>query len=291
MKHYPYHAKSYAKINLTLHITGKRADGYHLLESLMVPVSLSDTLKFAPSHEFSYCGPGSLTNKENLIYRAWRELRQRYPVGGVDVVHQKHIPMGGGLGGGSSNAAVTLTALSQLYRLDIGYAELSAIALTLGADVPFFLRCTPALARGIGEVLDDVIVAPLHILLISPDRGLSTPQVYRNLDYRGDPPASGGSSIAPGQVWKYDDIIRVCHNDLEKGARPLFPEMDTIKSDLISCGAGAACLSGSGSTVFGIFPDQDCLQSACTFLQQKYPKYRIFPVKTLPNLSESTGYV
>ncbi|MBB5020714.1 4-(cytidine 5'-diphospho)-2-C-methyl-D-erythritol kinase [Desulfurispira natronophila] len=289
MNSYPFQARSYAKINLFLRVLGRRKDGYHQLESLMAPVSLYDDLAFATGPEFTYEGPQWLNNCENLIYRAWELLQKHYGIGGLRVAHRKNIPAGGGMGGGSSNAAATLSAAAQLYRLNLGYRELAPLALQLGADVPFFLRCTPALARGVGEDLMDVPLPPQHVVLINPGYGVSTPAVYRNLGLSmGAQVAKPGNfEVSDEDLWKLSHLVELCYNDLEIGARPLMPDLDVMREALLQNGALCSRLSGSGSTVFGLYADRESAQQARELIASALPEASVYAVQTLPPLTEA----
>lgn len=280
---FPYTARSYAKVNISLRITGRRADGYHLLYSLMVPISLHDTLRFRPSSNgFQYHGPAHLDNTDNLIYRAWKILDTRYGIGGVEVEHDKVIPLGAGLGGGSSNAATTLTALANMHGLHVPIPELQAIALTLGADVPFFIEAVPALAEGIGEILSPVKLPPFGLVLINPGVEIPTHSVYSKLGIPLQSTVQAPEKIEG--VLNYDKLVSLCYNELEQAAQELLPNLNALKQYLIKAHADTAAMSGSGATVFGIFKsDAEATQAADT-LQKQLPNMFVQAFKILPSL-------
>ncbi|WP_051321618.1 4-(cytidine 5'-diphospho)-2-C-methyl-D-erythritol kinase [Chrysiogenes arsenatis] len=279
----PYTARSYAKVNINLRITGRRSDGYHLLHSLMVPISLHDTLRFRPSTDgFTYRGPAQLNGTHNLIYRAWEILARRYGIGGVEVDHDKVIPLGAGLGGGSSNAATTLTALANMHGLNIPIPELHAIALTLGADVPFFIETVPAFAEGIGEILSPVKLPPFGLVLINPRVEIPTQFVYSKLGIPLNSTCSTEKKIK--DILDYETIVTMCHNDLEQAAQELLPNLHTLKQHLIHAQADASAMSGSGATIFGIFKSDANASHAAIHLQKLLPGMFVQAVKVLPSL-------
>ncbi len=248
-----------AKINLFLHVTGKRADGYHELISLMCPVSLYDTLtlSFSGTGLRVFCShPGVPDDETNLVYRAadlfFRESGIRHP---LSISIDKHIPVGAGLGGGSSNAAAVLTALNRRHGEPFTTDRLMEMGLTLGADVPFFVYRRPALATGIGENLACCgRIIPYSVLLIGFDFSVSTARIYKNLNLGLTKCRKIHKSLLlKAQTW---DAVDCLCNDLETVTSAWRPEIETAKQALMDQGAAGALMSGSGPTVFGLFPDE-----------------------------------
>ncbi|HEX3110300.1 MAG TPA: 4-(cytidine 5'-diphospho)-2-C-methyl-D-erythritol kinase [Thermoanaerobaculia bacterium] len=268
-------ARSYAKINWSLRVTGKRADGFHDLETVFQLISLHDTLTFTESDRLVVtCDDRTIpTDERNLVVKAARAL-------GVDrvAIHiEKRIPSGGGLGGGSSNAAATLIALSKMFNLD---RPLESIALQLGSDVPFFFVGGTAYATGRGEVITPLPDAPkLPLLLVLPRQRVSTAEAFRSLTHfspalgieayvsvwRGLPARAPGGAGGPGAQAGSLRHTGVFTNDFEEPVFARFPQLRTCKEKLYEAGAQWAAMSGSGSTIVGAFPDlssRDAARSA-----------------------------
>jgi 4-diphosphocytidyl-2-C-methyl-D-erythritol kinase len=254
-------APSYAKINWSLRVTGKRADGFHDLETVFQLISLHDTLTFSESDRLAVtCDDRTIpTDDRNLVVKAARAL-------GVDrvAIHiEKRIPSGGGLGGGSSNAATTLTTLAKLFNID---RPLEPIALQLGSDVPFFLVGGTAYATGRGEVITRMPDAPeLPLLLVLPRERVSTAEAFRALK-RFSPPLG---------IDAYRDAANYT-NDFEEPVFIRFPQLRTWKETLYGCGATWAAMSGSGSTIVGAFPDVTSRDAA----RAAFPGVRTEPAET-----------
>lgn len=285
--HFPYTAKSYAKINLALRVLGRREDGMHELSSLMVPVALCDHLRFALSQEFCYQGPPELDGEHNLIYRAWDLLRREYGIQGLTVEHDKRIPMGAGLGGGSSNAATTLIAACHLYGLRPGLSGLSRLAAELGADVPFFIESVPALASGIGERLQPVVLPEFALVLLMPPGSNATALVYRHLGLERGQRTGAVPLQLPAQM-RYGDLLELAHNDLEPAARCIQPDLPELRAELERAGADRALMSGSGSSLFGLFATLERANAAVQDLRARLPQVSVEAVAPLPCLPENT---
>jgi 4-diphosphocytidyl-2-C-methyl-D-erythritol kinase len=255
-----------AKINVYLRIVGQRPDGYHLLDSLMVPVSLYDEISLAvvsmaPDDQSATarivvtCDPPTVPEDEtNLAYKAAALLCQEAGVQMHITIHlQKRIPVGAGLGGGSSDAAAVLKGLNTLLALGVTEAQLGALAARLGADVPFFIPCCPAQVQGIGEVLTLVPTLPARwLVLVVPPFGVSTPWAYQRFDALPQPEDAVASMVSswPTGQWPGPGCWV---NDLERAVIPAYPQIDAIKQRLLDLGAAGALMSGSGSAVFGVF--------------------------------------
>ncbi|CAN5444818.1 4-(cytidine 5'-diphospho)-2-C-methyl-D-erythritol kinase [soil metagenome] len=246
-----------AKVNLWLRVLGRReSDGYHELDTRMVPLELADSLRIRElpagrGLQFSCDDAGVPGGEGNLAVRAFRELeRASGRVLDAEIVLQKRIPSGAGLGGGSSDAAAVLAAVNRLLALGIGAERLAAMAAGLGADVPFFLHGQPCDCRGVGEIIEPVgAVDPLSLLLVKPAFGVSTPWVYsRWKESRELPGIDYAEQATPwGRI----------RNDLERPVFEKYPVLGILKGWLRAReGVRAALLSGSGSTVFAILDER-----------------------------------
>lgn len=250
-----------AKVNLGLKITGKRPDGYHNLQSLMVPLSLGDTLAFealpeAGAWEASCDHPDVPVGEGSLVARAFRFAARTLDYeGGLRLVLKKVIPMGAGLGGGSSDAAAVMRAVERLTGRTLPPTNYPEIAYQIGADVPFFLRDGAKWVLGIGETVRPVeTLPPLHLILIHPGVPISTKWVYSQLKINpltSPPPAA---SLRP-DFESIADLRSHLTNDLESVVLPHYPVVGEMKETLKTLGADAALMSGSGSTVFGLYSD------------------------------------
>ena len=273
--------KSPAKVNLALHILGKRTDGYHDLETILVKISLFDDLVFKlidqPSLELICPDHPELETQDNLILQAARAL---LPAGkGLHVRLTKRIPHGAGLGGGSANAAVTIRAVDQLCGLQMTQEAKIEVAARLGADVPFFLlRESAAFATGTGVELMPITNFPaLSLVLVVPTFRVSTAWAYSQLDMsRIAPPQNRNAlTLSVGNDKKNSDHVRwgnkfrvtdLLHNDLETAVLETHQAIQVIKEELLKLGALGALMSGSGSSVFGIFDNAQVSEQACAKL-------------------------
>lgn len=234
-----------AKINLFLHVTGRRDDGFHLLESVFVPISLADTVKLSLRSDGKIClldPPEGLNETIDLACRAARALQIASGTSlGVDIQLTKRIPQGAGLGGGSSDAATTLLGLNRLWSLARPRAELQVIAASLGADVPFFVFGQAALAQGIGEKLRAVTLPPMHAVIASPGVSVATRAVFTH------PDLARNTESLQSPVFTLD----FGRNDLQSVATRLEPEIDRLQQGFVNAGA-APKMTGSGSCVFAL---------------------------------------
>ncbi|MCG6960937.1 MAG: 4-(cytidine 5'-diphospho)-2-C-methyl-D-erythritol kinase [Ignavibacteriaceae bacterium] len=269
-----------AKINIGLNIIRKRNDGYHDLETIFYPLLLSDVLTFnkanktmltSNSEEINNLGSNLVTDAITLLQEhTKKELR-------VEIHLEKNIPVGGGLGGGSSNAAVTLKAINQLYNLRLNYKILSELALKLGSDVPYFLDPEPYFASSRGEVLSKINLLLGHpILIVNPGIHISTKWAFENLKIKTN--TKKLSDVMLKKSISIDDIKSLAKNDFEEIVFKEYPDIKSIKDRLNNLDAEFSLMTGSGSTVFGIFTNLQKARRAKTEFQKDYFTYLNFPV-------------
>jgi len=283
--------KTPAKINLGLHIHKKREDGFHELETILQMVTWFDELQLEGTSEKVelFCDTPEIPNDEtNLVVKAARLLQKHFPgsCAGVNITLKKSIPSGAGLGGGSGNAAGVLLALNHLWDLKISRENLIAISAELGSDVPFFLMSPCAIGTGKGEILEPINnPINLYILMIYPNLPLSTPWVYGNLKLKLTKHKNNISILANFLMRsEFAQLGAALYNDLEPVVFKRYPEILEIKNELLRSGAGGALLSGSGSTVFGIFDKPDLAKKALARFAGK--KHKAFLAKSITSFSE-----
>ncbi len=268
-----YKILSCAKINLFLAITGRRTDGYHFLYSLFIPInSLNDTLYFKDSNHGvnSTYIVGNLV-EDTIVKKTLDHMQQKYNLKKCfDVRIEKNIPIGGGLGGGSSNAASTLHAINLLCKLHLSTKQLIKEAAQIGADVPFFLIKKPSIVSGIGEIISPCTVKKYHILLVNPGINISTAEIF------------AGYRQAIKEFTQEESIIhltpdQLCvigRNDLLPIVQQKYPIIfDLIEDIKLQNGCYQASISGSGSTCFGLFESSLLLEKAKQHLKNKYPNF------------------
>lgn len=254
------------KINLGLRVIRKRPDGYHDLETVFVPIyGLHDELEVesvphsAIRNQISFEQEGIAVDcpaEDNLIVKCYRQMRAKYPqIGDVAVRFKKNIPFGAGLGGGSSDAAHMAVALNELFSLRLTKEQLAAEVKPLGADCPFFVYNTPCYAEGIGDLLTPVELdlEGIRIVMIKPAEGVSTKEAYSGITRHPEVAGEIQKAVAMmrQKCTEIDDTIFV--NDFDATVFPLHPQIAAIKKRLLDAGAFYASMSGSGSTVFGLF--------------------------------------
>ncbi len=245
-----------AKINIGLDVVEKRPDGYHNIETVFYPIGLCDTLDIEPAvsctdYSFSSAGiPIDGDPENNLIIKAYRLLQSEYALPAIDVSIVKQIPYGAGLGGGSSDAAFTLKALNKIFELKITTKKLEKIASELGADCPVFIKNKPVFASGIGNVFSPIKLSlkDYFLLLVKPDIHVSTPEAYSLVTPQMPEKSLKELICEPITSWR--NSIK---NDFEKSVFSRYPEIETIKKQMYDAGALYASMSGSGSSVYGIF--------------------------------------
>jgi 4-diphosphocytidyl-2-C-methyl-D-erythritol kinase len=249
-----------AKINLFLKITGKRPDGYHNLVSLMCCVGLYDTVSLTfgvKETSVSCCHPDVSEDETNLAFAAASLFLNTLSINqGVKISIEKKIPVAAGLGGGSSNAAAVFLGLNRHYGYPFSQAKLISMGLSIGADVPFFIFRKPAIVSGIGDKLKAYQeLESFKILLVFPGFSISTAKVYKNLNLGLTKCKKKLRSFLLNKQ-SFDPGCHLC-NDLETTAASMYPGIFTVKEALLRHGALGALMSGSGSTVFGLFHDSD----------------------------------
>jgi 4-diphosphocytidyl-2-C-methyl-D-erythritol kinase len=254
-----------AKINIGLNIVEKRPDGYHNIETVFYPIGLCDILEIGPSEtctDYSFSSSGILLDGDpevNLIVKAYRLLRSHYQFPAIDITLIKQIPFGAGLGGGSADAAFTLKSINQLFELKISPKKLENLAAKLGADCPVFIRNKPVFATGIGNVFTsiDLSLKGYFLLLVKPDIHVSTPEAYSLVV--PEMPEISLSELIKQPITEWKDTIK---NDFEKSVFVKYPLIEKIKNNLYEMGAIYASMSGSGSSLYGLFkfePDKNDL--------------------------------
>jgi 4-diphosphocytidyl-2-C-methyl-D-erythritol kinase len=278
IRHSSLSLKAPAKINWFLKIINKRDDGYHNILSVMQCIGVYDTLEFESSDAVEVISDLDTPPESNLVYRAASLLKQYTAYkGGVKITLQKTIPVGAGLGGGSSDAAYTLLGLNRLWGLGLDREKLCALGIRIGADVPFFLHGSPAIVEGLGEKITDIEhhVSPFVLLLVKPSIGISTAWAYGVFD------TNKFSKLTKKPI----DIKLFCHalvkrdvvslstmiqNDLENVVIDEHPVIEKIKKRMIASGAIFSLMTGSGPTVFGVFDSKKTACSAANVMGAQY---------------------
>ena len=274
---------SNAKVNIGLKVLKEREDGYHDIVTVFQEINLFDIISISKKSkgcDFNSNATWLMNDKTNLCVIAYEAMKKKFDIDGVDIDLTKNIPKGSGLGGGSSNAASIMKGIRELYSLNISDKELEDIASQIGADVPFFIRGAIQLGEGIGNRL-----TPLKInisgkyLIIIPDTEIDTSWAYSKFKNDLD------SSILPINFASLSnektislDKLQFFENDFESIVVPTYPEIGKIKEALHALGAGFASLSGSGSTVFGIFNDDVSLDKALSYFSPKYKTFIANPL-------------
>ncbi len=258
---------AYAKVNLSLEVLGKRPDGFHEVRTVMQSISLADRLVMEETAELSLvCEPAELAGEDNLVLRAARALREAHGAsGGARITLAKGIPIAGGLGGASADAAVTLVGLARLWGLASAPEELRSLAARLGSDVPFFLSGGTALARGRGEVVDPLPDLATHwMVLLVPSHSLSakTAELYRRLT-----PGAWSSGERTSRLVRTIRERRPLQEDLlsnsfESVADRLFPSLGECRRALLEAGAPGVHLSGAGPALYALFPGKSAAGAA-----------------------------
>ncbi len=249
-----------AKINLGLRITGNRSDGYHDIETVFYSVALSDALEYIVSPEktdkdiliVTGINPGG-NQDDNLVIKTVKRIRKNHPLPFLKIHLHKVIPIGAGLGGGSSDAANMLRIINRCFSLSIEEQELKDIALELGSDCPFFINSIPTYATGRGEILESVrdVLSGYYMVLLNPGVGINTTDAYQNCHPEKPTVKLNNLIERPVTEWK-----KLIVNDFEEFAFKKHPVISTIKKELYDAGALFSLMSGSGSSVYGVFQEK-----------------------------------
>ena len=270
----PHYYKSYAKVNVGLQILSKRLDGYHNINTLFQEIDLHDTIEIKKNKhgcDFISNVAWLKNDNSNLCISAWKEFSKDYDIGGISINLEKKIPAGSGLGGGSSNAATILKGICDLYSIKLNYQDLSSVATRLGADVPFFLSGGLQSASGIGEdlVAHNTCIEGSYLLVI-PNHGIDTAWAYSSYKkfLQTNKEALNFGGILKGKKTPF----KLFENDFESIVIPAYPQIAKIKEKLLSSGPKYVSLSGSGSTVYGIYDDEAQAKSA----ESLFPEYTTF---------------
>ena len=242
-----------AKINLGLHVTGKRPDGYHTIETIFYPIPLTDALEAVKSEKTSFNQTGiklESSPENNLVMKAYNLMSEKYKIPPLDIYLKKAIPSGAGLGGGSADAAFTLKLINDLCECGIENIELEKMATSIGADCPFFIKNKPVIATGTGNIFkpSDISLKGYAICVVKPPVGVSTKEAYSNIKPQEPKFSLDKLSSFPIAEWK-----NMLKNDFEPSVFEKYPVIGEIKDKLYSLGAEYAAMSGSGSAVFGLF--------------------------------------
>jgi 4-diphosphocytidyl-2-C-methyl-D-erythritol kinase len=279
-----------AKINLALHVTGRRPDGYHLIESLAVFTRFGDRITIEPAarDEFNVSGryardvPG---DESNLILKARDHLRAlcgAARAAPVAIGLEKNLPVASGIGGGSSDCAAVLRGLAELWGLDPGDAALVRIGGALGADLPMCLAAKPLVARGTGDELSFVKDFPaLGLVLVNPGVGVATAAVFSALERRDNeklPPLPSRIDFHTLRNW-----LEITRNDLEDAAQAIEPSIGAAKAALMKADAGFARMSGSGATCFGLFETGNVAKRAAASIRSRHPEWFVAATRSMPS--------
>ena len=245
-----------AKINLGLKVLGKRTDGFHEIETCMYAVNWTDVLELIEQSNFSFEQSGIAVEcdvEDNLCVKAFRLMQQSFNVGNVYMHLRKNIPMGAGLGGGSADAAYVIRGINELFNLNLGNEKMKEIASRLGSDCPFFIENEPQIANGRGDILSeiDIELSNYYVKLVNPGIHVGTKDAYAGVKFSGEIIALRGLLRQPIEIWKH-----TLENDFEASIILSNPVIGEIKNQLYEEGAIYASMSGSGSTVYGIYREK-----------------------------------
>ena len=267
---------SNAKVNISLKILKKRKDGYHNIRTIFQEIDLIDIISIEKNkNTFKFTTNVNWLGDNNLCVVAYKLMKKKFQINDISIDLKKNIPRGSGLGGGSSNAASIMKGIRELYNLNITDNELEVLASTIGADVPFFIKGSVQLGEGIGNKLTPIIFNDkFKYLIVIPDIVIDTPWAY--YQYKNDLDSSISSvnfaGLSKEKILNIDRL-KFFENDFESIVVPTYPEIGEIKKMLINLGAEYASLSGSGSTVYGIFDDESGAKSAESYFSSSYTTF------------------
>lgn len=266
--------KAYAKINLGLVVKGKRADGYHELEMVTVPVDLFDMLYIEKSAELKITTNKWYlpTNEKNTLYKTLQAMHQRYNIDMNYAIHLvKNIPTQAGMGGGSSDSATLINVLDEQLKLKMSLQDKIDLGLQVGADVPYCIMNVPSIVSGIGEIIQPIqITCPFYIFLAKPKFGISTPLLFKELVIHENSKVQLDLLVKGLTTNRYDLVVDNLVNDLYHQALLIHPELKGMVQEFIDFGFDAACMTGSGSTIFAITQDEQLIRKAVEAFHFKY---------------------
>jgi len=267
------HCPSFSKVNIGLKVLNQRDDGYHDIYTVFQELDFGDSItieKIDTGCTISSNADWVPTDEANICHKAYEAIRTKYPeLGGVSIHIQKNVPVGSGLGGGSANGAAVLKGINNIYNLGLSNDKLEKIGAAIGADVPFFIRGKTQLGEGIGDKLTSLAD---HIegtyLLVIPDVSISTPWAYSKLKNKLNP--ENNLPNFAGFIGGDYASLEIFENDFERIVIPAYPKIGAIKQKLLELGARFASLSGSGSTVYGIFNEDASAKEAELFFRPSH---------------------
>ncbi len=276
--------KANAKINLTLDVTGKREDGYHILDMIMHSINIYDEITIKKNYKniinVSSNISGLETDESNSAYKAASIIKSEKEFDGVDIFINKNIPIGAGMAGGSADAAAVIVGINKLFNLELGSEKMKEIALKVGADVPFCIDGGCVRARGIGQIMEKLPTVDLNLLIIKPDESISTEYVYKNLNLaeikRRPDNINFINSMAKNEL---DEMVKYMDNVLESVTTKNIEQILEIKKDMLKFKAKVSMMTGSGTAVFGIFDSISDLNTCYENIKAKYKN--VFCTKTV----------
>lgn len=242
-----------AKINLGLHVLNKREDGFHEIDSVMVPIPLYDILEILPAEKFEFIQSGIVVDssiESNLCVKAFRLMEEKYGISPIYMHLRKQIPMGAGLGGGSADAAFVIKGINELFELNLSTEIMEELAAQLGSDCAFFIQNCPQIAKGRGEVLTpfELNLSKYFLKIVNPGLHVGTKEAYAGIIFQNHENSVANVLQREMPLWKLSLV-----NDFEQSVFKIHPELQKIKTQLYKEGAIYAAMSGSGSTLFGIY--------------------------------------
>ena len=288
-----------AKINLTLDVTGKRDDGYHLIESIMQTVSLYDGIYMKRIQKNEIILKSNLswlpTDNRNLAYRAAELMKAKFGIKeGVFIEIDKRIPVAAGLAGGSADCAAVLVGMNRLFDLGLSMKELESLAFLLGSDIPYCVQRGTVVSEGVGEILTPVkCPCPMcYVVLAKLPVSVSTATVYRGLDWQSvqDHPDTKEmiQAMAEADITKMGQLLG---NVLETVTIPMHPQIAQLKEELVQLGAEGALMSGSGPTVFGLFKEEEIAKKAASTIRKKFGLKEVVATKIYHGNSGKRGEI
>lgn len=288
-----------AKINLTLDVTGKRDDGYHLIESIMQTVSLYDGIYMKRIQKNEIILKSNLswlpTDNRNLAYRAAELMKAKFGIKeGVFIEIDKRIPVAAGLAGGSADCAAVLVGMNRLFDLGLSMKELESLAFLLGSDIPYCVQRGTVVSEGVGEILTPVkCPCPMcYVVLAKLPVSVSTATVYRGLDWQSvqNHPDTKGmiQAMAEADITKMGQLLG---NVLETVTIPMHPQIAQLKEELVRLGAEGALMSGSGPTVFGLFKEEEIAKKAASTIRKKFGLKEVVATKIYHGNSGKRGEI